>query len=86
MSSGQGEIPDRQYSLQAQRRRIRCDSGTDSIVWIKEGVLNRLGLLRLLTLCPCPAALRTFSIHLRDQHLKDIPALSGVNFFRRYWK
>ena len=36
MSSGQGEIPDRRYSPQARKRRNRCDSGTDSIVWMEE--------------------------------------------------
>ena len=33
-------IPHRQYSLQAAPRGCtnRCDSGTDSIVWMREGV------------------------------------------------
>jgi len=29
MSSGQGEIPDRQYSLRSGKQMMRCDSVTD---------------------------------------------------------
>ena len=40
LSSGRGEIPHRRYSPRASLRvsMNRCDSDTDSIVWMREGV------------------------------------------------
>lgn len=36
MSSGHGEIPDRQYSLRAALRQMGCNSPTDGKVRMKE--------------------------------------------------
>ncbi len=36
MSSGQGEIPDRRYSPRAIFGMNRCNSDTDSRVWMEE--------------------------------------------------
>ena len=39
---GRGVIPHRQYSLRAFRGTNWCDSGTDSIVWMKKGTISFL--------------------------------------------
>ena len=39
-SSGQGAIPYRRYSPRTPLAPIRCNSGTDSIVWMKEDAVH----------------------------------------------
>ena len=79
VSSGQGEIPDWRLKSASAAAPIRCDSGTNSIVWMKEDVSARAertgGIAK-------PAKVRSVSIgHLKGIGFSGVYYLSGgINY------
>lgn len=59
-SSGRGVIPHRRYSPRPMETWLnRCDSGTDSIVWMREGVY---GIVTMLFFDACTLEGKSFRV------------------------